>query len=292
MRMPKCAFAGLPLILSSLATSPVQALDIQPYDVLPAPAGTAASTTYMTFSSANTAYIDGKEVGGSLQSSSISERLTYYFDLFDHRALITGIVPYVDLRDASLGGVPLNRTDGIGDTILAGTYWVYSDTKTNRNVNITAYLGIPTGRYDPFASLSISSNRPFYALQLNGSYGLGPSWLLEGSVDVSFYGDNTNADGFGGVLKQDTGYAAQLWLSYALAPTLSLSAGWGGYWGGTQTLNGIETGFNSERQQIRGAVSWWVTPKLQLLGQINHDFGVTGGFEADSSYLLRISVLF
>ncbi|MFK0206388.1 transporter [Agrobacterium sp. NPDC090283] len=291
MRKLKLALSGKFILFCGLAGT-ANALDIQPYDVLPAPPGTAAWTTYIFYGKSNTAYLNGDEVGGDLKTLSVSQRLTYYFDILGHPALITGIVPYVDLRDANLAGVPLNDTNGIGDTTLAFTYWLYSDTNTNRHLDITAYLGIPTGKYEPVDALNAGSNRTSYALQLNGAYGLGSDWLLEGSMDVSFYRDNTNSGGAGDVLEQDPTYSAQLWLSYAATPQLSFSAGWGGFWGGEQKLNGIANGFDSDRQQLRAAVSWWINPTLQVLGQVNRDFEVKGGFEADTSFLLRISKLF
>ncbi|MGN7712670.1 transporter [Agrobacterium radiobacter] len=291
MRKLQVALLGQ-LALFSSVVGEAHALDIQPYDVLPAPAGTAAWTTYINYGRSNTAYLDGNEVGGSLRSLSVSERLTYYFDVLGHPALITGIIPYVDLRDGELGGVPLNDTNGIGDTTLAFTYWLYTDPKANRHLDLTAYLGVPTGKYDSGDALNPGSNRTSYALQLNGAYGLGPQWLLEGSIDVSFYRDNTNSGGAGGILEQDPTYSAQLWLSYAATQKLSFSAGWGGSWGGEQKLNGVANGFDADRQQLRAAVSWWINPKLQVLGQINRDFEVKGGFEADTSFLLRISKLF
>lgn len=292
MKLLRYASAGTLFAFFGLAADRSHAIDMQPYDVLTAPPGTAVWTQYFNFSKSNSAYLNGVEVGGSLQSFAISQRLTYYFDIPDQKALVTGIIPYVDLRDGSLAGVPLNETDGIGDTTLAFTYGIYNDIATRRNLDVIAYLGVPTGEYNGLNPLNPGANRTSYALQMSGSYGLGDKWLLEGAIDVSFYRDNKNADGNGGVLAQEPTYAAQAWLSYAVTPTLSLSGGWGGTWGGEQKLNGIATGFTSERQQIRGAVSYWVTPTWQLLGQINHDFDVDGGFQADTSYLLRVTKLF
>ncbi|MCL7999559.1 transporter [Brucella sp. 21LCYQ03] len=292
MTFLRYTFWGTLFAFFGLAADKSHAIDIQPYDVLTAPPGTAIWTQYFNFGKSNSAYLNGTEVGGSLQSFAIAQRLTYYFDTPGQKALITGIIPYVHLRDGSLSGVPLNETDGIGDTTLAFTYGLYNDTETKRNLDFIAYLGVPTGKYNGFNPLNPGANRTSYALQMSGSYGVGDNWLLEGAIDVSFYRDNKNADGNGSVLAQDPTYAAQAWLSYAVTPTLSLSGGWGTSWGGEQKLNGNASGFSSERQQIRGAISYWVTPTWQILGQVNHDFNVKGGFQADTSYLLRVSKLF
>lgn len=280
------------IVLFGALNGPAQALDVQPFDVLPAPSGTAAWTTSLYTAANRTTYFDGEEVGGNLRSSFVGQRLTYFFDILGQPAMVTGVIPYLDLRDGNIAGSALNDTSGMGDTTLAATYWLYSQQETRRHLNISAYVGIPTGEYEHGNSLNPGNNRAFYTLQLGGSYGLGSRWLVESALDVSFYHDNKDVGDAHSVLEQKPTYAAQLWVSYAATPTLSFSAGWGGSWGGDQKLNGISNGFDSDRQQVRAAVSMWVSPTLHVLGQINKDFAVNGGFEANPSFLLRFTKLF
>ncbi|RZT94848.1 outer membrane putative beta-barrel porin/alpha-amylase [Advenella incenata] len=288
----KVTLIGPAFLFLSLAAPTADAIDVLPYDSLAAPAGTFAWTQYFAYSKSHDAFLHGKSVGGSLKAMSVSQRLTYFFDIFGQPALVTGVVPFVDLRDGNIAGAPLNESKGIGDTSVAFTYWLHSDNERKRVFNLSAYLFIPTGKYHPSDTMNPGTNRTSYAFQIAGAYGFGKKWLLEGIADATFHGDNTNADGFGSALKQDPTYSAQAWVSYAVTPKISFSAGWAGGWGGKQKVNGLINGFSSKRQQARGVVSWNVTPSLQILGQISRDFKVKGGFQADTSYVLRISKTF
>jgi hypothetical protein len=76
-------------------------------------------------------------------------------------------------------------------------------------------------------------------------------------------------------------------VNYAWNASLVTSLGYEGEVGGRQYLNGIGTGTKTEFQEIRLVSSYAVTPSLQLLGELNHQFQNIGGFKQDLGVTLR-----
>lgn len=268
------------------------AIDTQPGDFIAAPAGTTGVLFYGSYGTSDGAVVNGKDVSGSLDTYVGIPRVVHFFDVGGFTADINVLLPVGSLQNASLGGASLGRASGVGDLNVVGTFWFVNEPKTNRYLAVAGYLSIPTGNYDPFAPLSMGANRWSGALQLGGVYGLTDRWFIEGVTDITVYGDNSNYDGFHGVMSQDPTITAQAWLTFKATDRVNLSVGYGAYWGGAQALNGANLGFNSEKQQVRAAVSVFVTPTFQVLGQLNHDFAVQGGFDQGFSSLIRFMQLF
>lgn len=278
-------------VLAAMGGS-AHAVDTQPLDFVPAPDGTTAFLSYSEFGNNTGAVINKQHVPANLTSYVDLLRGVHYFDIGGYTATVSVIEPVGTLQNGSLGGSPLGHTSGFGDTIFVSALWLVNDPKANRYLTVTGYLTAPTGTYDPFSSLNLGSNRWNGAIQLAGTYGLGDKFRLEGITDVTVYGDNSQYTGAGGVMSQDPTTTAQAWLTYLANDRTNISIGYGAYWGGTERLNGIDLGLNSNKQEIRAAVSYFVTPKVQVLGQINHDFAVGGGFVQDTSALIRLMYIF
>ena len=279
---------------AALALSPMaaSAADTQPGDFIAAPPGTNGILLYGIYGNNDGATIGGVDLPASLESYVIMPRYVYFFEVGGMTADINVLLPMGKLSNGSLGGADLGSADGFGDLTVAATLWLVNNPASNRYMGVAGYLNFPTGSYDPDDALNLGSNRVSGTLQLGGVYGLSEKWYLDLVGDVTLYGDNRNANGAGGILSQDPTYTVQSWINYQSTDKLRLSLGYGGYWGGDQSLDDVANGITSEKQQVRAAATISITPTLQLLGQINHDFDVKGGFKQDVSALFRIMKVF
>lgn len=284
--------AGLSIPLVFMSACVAWAVDTQPLDFIPLPPGSNGALLYLNYGHNDGVVIDGEETTGSLETFAITPRYVYFFDVGGYTADVNILLPYVSLNDGDLSGFKLDSASGVGDLSIVGTFWFLNDSDERKHAAIAAYLNVPTGEYEPGDALNTGSNRVSGSLQLGGTFGLSDRWTLDAVTDVTVYGDNNNSDGLGGKLSQDPTYTAQTWLTYHVNDRFNLSAGYGIYGGGKQFVNGDYNGFNSKKQQIRLSSSYFVTPTVQIMGQINHDFDVDGGFEQDYSALVRIFKMF
>lgn len=264
------------------------AIDTQPLDFIPAPPGTNGALLYGLYSNSNGAHINGAPVQGTLDSYVLISRYVHYFDLFGATANFNFLLPVGSMQRASVGGASMGDTTGVGDLEAIGTLWLVNNPTEGKYLAIAGYLGVPTGSYNANEQLNMGGNRLFEAIQLGGVYRFAKGWFIEGVADVTFYGDNTKYGSDWHTLCQETTYTVQTWLTYAATDKLNLSVGYGGYWGGAQSANGTPLGFNSEKQQVRVAASYFLTPTFQVLAQLNHDFAVSGGFDQNFSGTLRL----
>lgn len=268
------------------------AADTQPGDFVPAPPGTSAALLYGIFGQNTGATISGQDLDASLQSLVVMPRLVHYFDVGGFTADVNVLLPMGSLWDGKLGNTWLPPNSGTGDLTFVGTLWLINQPKEERYLAVAGYLSVPTGGYDPLEPLNLGTNRFSWTFQVGAIYGLSEHWRIESVTDATFFGDNENANAAGATLSKDLAFSQQIWLTYKATQTLNLSVGYAYYGGGTETLAGVETGFNSEKQQVRAAASLWVTPTVQVLAQANHDFEVKGGFEQAFSGLLRVMTVF
>jgi hypothetical protein len=278
-------------VMLPVSQRPAYAVDMQPGDYIPAPAGTDAFLVYLPYGNYNGAQINGRSLSGGFDSYAAIGRYVHFLDIGGMRADVNVVVPYVALTDGSLASAPLKGGNGLGDIALVSALWLYNDPKANHYVGVAAYLNVPAGRYDRYVDLNVADNRWSGTFQIGSSFALDPLWSIEGIADVTFFGDNKNSNSVGATLSQAPTVTAQMWLNYQATPLLKLSAGYGLYTGGNQYLNDIYYGFNAGRQQARVAASYWLTPKFQFIGQVNTDFAQIGGFKQDVSTMVRLLMI-
>lgn len=288
----KCIFsAALPWGLISLA-GPALAVDINPFDWMPAPSGTNAIILYGPWSHNTGATLNGQKLDASLDSAVVMPRLLHFSAIDQHPVAMAALLPVGKLWNGSLGGADLGSSKtSVGDLTLTSGYWLYSAPKERKNLVLTGYLTIPTGSYERDKTLNLSSGHYSASLQLGGMLPLADKFTLETTVDASITRSRSNANALG--QKQSFGniYTLQNWVSYHLNPSAMLSVGHAAYWGGKKKLDGMETGFNSRKQQARIALTYWISPTVSVFGQINRDFDVQGGFKGTSG-MLRVAKLF
>ncbi|MEQ6436356.1 transporter [Comamonas sp. w2-DMI] len=275
--------------VAAMAT-PAFAFDINPYDWMPAPSGTNAAILYTPGSHSDRAIVNGTKLDASLNTALLVPRFSHYGELDSHPFVVSAILPMGRLWNGSIAGSDLGARTAVGDLTLAGAYWLVSKPQERKNLAIASYWYIPTGTYDRDKALNVSSGQYGVTLQLAGMVPLSEHFTLETTLDASFYRNKKNANPVGQTLSRDTSYSLQNWVSYSLSPTTTLSAGHAAYWGGTQKFDGIQNGFNAQKQQARIALNHWLTPTLSVYGQINRDYAVKGGFEGVSGLIRLIKV--
>jgi len=284
--------SGVLFTLSAGYAGPALAVDVQPKDWVPAPDGTSAVALYWLMGKNDGISLNGERIEASLDSQILVPRGVHYFEFSDRPAALSVVMPFGRLSGGSIAGADLPDASGLANITVSAASWFVNNPEKQQYMALAAYLTIPTGEYRPDRVLNLGTDRFSVALQLGGHTALTDKLSFEGTLDIEIFASNDNANAAGQTLEQDPAYSLQTWLSYQVDPTLTLSAGYANYKGGEQKLDGMETGFKSDRQQARLGVTKWINPTLSVYGQINHDFDVDGGFRQDTSAVFRIAKFF
>lgn len=218
-------------------------------------------------------------------------RLVHYFDIgitIDPQIFIV----YGSANNAKLGGQSLSSSSGLGDTIIASTFWFINDDEDQRYFGITPFLYLPTGTYKDGQAINLGENRYKGVLQAGYVEHFG-DWIVDGIVDTTFYGNNDDAGADGKqTLRQENSYQAQAWLRYKLTPEWNIGGGWSGTWGGEQKVAGDDNGQGTEVQQLRAITQWWPQDNIQLQAIARTDVRNEGGFRETFGAQFKFLYLF
>ena len=288
-----------------LAAQPSYAIDYQPFDFVPAPAGTSMIMGYYEYGTRNELNntITGTDKNHTgLQSQIGILRPLYYGSVFDHPYLLEFLLPFGSLYNGKINGTRIGDAAGVGDPILSATFWPISRTEQKTWFSVSEWVSVPVGTYDETRALNFGSNRWQNDLQINITKGLFRSFTFDAAADWISYGDNGNAGTGHQTLRENSTYNFYTWVSYDVSnmmrkfmPSLgagSISVGYAGTWGGVQRLDGVITGSKTEENQIRFTYEQFVSPTWQALLSVNHDVSVTGQFKQDFGLIFRLTKVF
>ncbi|MEN8975132.1 transporter [Acinetobacter baumannii] len=270
--------------------------DLNSQDLVAAPAGTQLALAYFTYATRNSfTPLHGSKIkdGTNLDSFISIARYANYIDFAGFTIAPQILLPYGRLYNASLAGNQLNSAQGFADPILAAPIWLIN--KPERSFAIVPYLYVPIGTYHSDEALNIGENRWKFDLQLGGTQQLGNGFSTQISADAIWYGSNDDIAGItNSKLTQDNTYQLQAWLTYRPPSnqTWTFSTGYNKYWGGHQQVDGIENGQATDVDQLQLEVSKFITPTFQILGQVQRDLHIDGGFKQDVSTTLRLTKVF
>ena len=283
----------LMLALGHLAL-PARAIDLLPFDYIPAPAGTSALLGYYLAGSRDELHLEGTgEVANSgLDSDIFALRLTHWEQFGDIPVAAQLILPFGSLSDGRIGGGRLNAPSGLFDPTLTLAFWPLSDPANGRWIAVANYLTFPLGEHHPGKTLNVGDNRWRNDLQVGFIQKLPNDFTLDLAADLIVYGDNDEGGNGRQELSQDPTIETYAWLAYNFDPGTWIAAGYYGSFGGQQELNGVRNGFRTEFHQARIGFSTFVSKDLQLTGSVGRDFSVTGGFKQDVAFQFRILKLF
>ena len=291
--------------LTLATSSPAFAIDYQPFDWVPLPAGQDVLMGYYEFAVHNefNNVVSGTAKGATSLNSNIgAARYLHYGLLGDHPYVLDFILPFGTLTNGKIAGTRLNDASGIGDPIASIGYWLVNDPANKRYISAVTFITFPIGAYDPRKSLNLGNNRWQIDLQVDYTQGLSDRLTFDVSGDWIYYGNNSNAGPGHQTLSQQSTYSAYMWLSYDITPELhklapnagraTISVGYAGTFGGTQKLDGVSTGSKTDEQQIRLSYSQFFTPTLEGTVSISHDLYARGQFKQNFGILLRIAKIF
>jgi hypothetical protein len=273
----------------------VQAQEVEPNEFVPLPAGTNLAAGY---------YIYGNETkfnfakGNSftnktgLQVNLGAARYVHYSEILGHPAGVEMVQIFGSESGGQIGGQKLGSAFGATNVALAGFFWPYADQANGQYLVVVGWLYPPTGTYDSHSPVNIGDNRWRGNVQLGWSHLIGTHFSYDVGFDTMLYGDNDNAFPGGRRLNQDPTYRLQLWASWRWTPSFQTSIGYEGFFGGKQSLSGTFNGQKTEEQRLRAAASYFITPALQGLVEVNHDANVVGGFKQNFGVTARVLYVF
>jgi hypothetical protein len=286
---------ALALVLAASGVGSARAIDLLPFDYVSVPAGTTAVLGYYLFgtrSSLNSTIAGDFSSGTGLDTHIGAVRITRYGELFEHPAAMQLIVVGGALSDGRVAGAPLAEPTGFADPLLTLAFWPISDPKARRWLAIANYTTFPVGNYQPGRTLNLGGNRFQNDLQIGFLQGLPGGFTLDVAFDWIWYGDNDRAGAGTQRLSQQSTFETFAWLVHNFTEANWAAVGWYGSYGGTQQLDGTRNGLKTSFHQLRAAYGQFVTPSLQLVGQVARDIDVTGGFQQDFAMTLRVLKVF
>jgi hypothetical protein len=291
--------------LALAASGPALAIDYQPYDWIPLPAGRDVFMGYYVYAEHNefTNFLSGTAKGPtSLDVNIGAARYLHYGLLGDHPYVLDFILPFGALTNGKIGGTRLDDASGVGDPIASIGYWLVNDPAHKRYLSAVTFVTFPVGTYDSKKTLNLGGNRWQVDMQADYTQGLSDRTTIDVSGDWIRYGDNSNSGSDHQTLSQHSTYSAYLWLTYDISPELrklepnagqtTFSVGYAGTFGGMQKLDGVSTGLKTDEQQIRASYSQFVTPTLEGTVSLSHDLYAGGQFKENFGVLFRIAKVF
>lgn len=272
------------------------AAEIEPFEYVTLPAGTSVQIIYLDYgdydSYRNINVEDGAPQDADLDTYTAISKTAHYFDLADHRALVSVIQTVGASRNASINGENLGETDGFGDTTLGFVFWPIADDAGGTNLGLAHYLTVPTGSYSRRRSVNLGGNRFVSNFQASLHQPLGGKWSTDLAADIIFYTPNSDFGAASQRLTQKPAQQFQAFVNYSFDPTLTAGVGYQGWRGGAQKLDGVRTGAKAHYDEVRFSVAKLISPKLQVLGEFSHQTHVEGGFRQDANALVRIAYFF
>ena len=294
--LARAALAGLMCLAAAMGLpGRAAAQEIQPYEFTPLPAGTNVLLGYYTYGHYTSFNVAAGPTfkNSKLETSFANLRYVHFFnELAGHPVGIQLFQVFGSESGGNVGGRRIGSAFGAQNLALSAFIFPYVNTASKTNTNVTVFLYPPTGTYDRNSAINVGDGRWRGDLQLGLTQGFGEHFGVDLEFDAMFYGDNNNAFPTNGRLSQDPSLRAQVWANYRWSPAFSTSIGYEGLFNGDQRYNGFLTGSKTDEHRVRFNAALFVTPKVQTMLELNHDFAAFGGFKQDFGAQLRLLYVF
>jgi hypothetical protein len=278
-------------LLQCVTASSARAIDILPRDYYLPESGTNLTAFYYDLirsTAFNSAGVGTFKNNTDLQVDVGVYRQIYYGDIGERPWAAQLVVPF-GTETGQIAGNTLGRTSGVGDILVAAGMSFLPRRETTYNLGMALYVSMPTGSYSPTQRLNLGAKRWSFDPQIGYTQAIGNKFWFDAAVDVIMYTNNDDVGIYHAILRQQPTYQGQVWFSYVPDPSSLISVGYAVLRGGSQNINGINTGVKTESEQIRFAYSKSLTQQFQVVGSVAHDVSVTGGFRKDVEALFRAS---
>ncbi|MCA1325103.1 transporter [Herbaspirillum sp. alder98] len=269
------------------------AVDVDPGDYVPAPAGTTAALLYLQHAERDASYTGGtRNAGNPLLTSDVAIiRLVHYMTIGGYTVSPQILLPFASLR----GGrdiKALGNENAMGDIILAAPVWLINDTVKSTFLALTPYVYLPTGAYSDRRALNVGENRWKFDLQAGLAQQISGPWYLDLTGDVMVFGENTDYGSNRASLRQKPLWQLQSYLRYQFSPTSNAYTGLSRTWGGESRLNGVPNNDQTNQSKISLGASTFIGAKTQVMVSIGRDLSVDNGFKENFRFNLRLLQIF
>lgn len=281
--------AAMALVLGGAQVNTALAIDTDPLDYVPAPAGTNLAVLYLYGLASDKQYYKSEKVGNSdLRANSGLLRAARFFAVAGFRLNANVMIPYHDLtlddHRRSIGA------SGLGDPLLAGALWLVNRPQSRTYFAIGNYLQFPLGNYDKNRGLNPGQNRYSYTIQPALSLGLGKRATLDLVTDAQFFSANRDIAG-GGQLERAPLFSVQVHLTQPVTQKFSVSIGGYHYFGGETTIRGGNQHDSARNTTGIVTLSYWALKNANVQFQYRRDTQIQNGAAMDG-YQLRLLYLF
>lgn len=286
-----CAAATAMMLMASITA---HAIDVDAGDYEPAPPGTDVGLLYLQHASRDALYSNGKRVSGKngLDSDVGIFRAVHFTTIAGMTADPQVLIPFGRLKGKDDMSDPLGSSSGVGDPILAATFWVQNDPENKVYTGITPYIYIPLGSYDKKDPLNLGENRWKYNLQIAHVRRLSEHVSMDLVGDVMLFGDNNDFGSQGKTLEQKPMAQAQAWFRYHLSPTADLRFLVSKTFGGETKVDGVSQDDRTSTTKVGIGGSFFVGPKTQIIAIVGKDVEVENGFKEEARLNIRVLQLF
>ena len=306
VRLAACA----PLLLGSVRIASAQT--IQPNDFVPAPDGTTINMVYFNGGRLGAFY---NTAGNSVPNSSADlyqgfERLVHFDYLFGHPAGFQVIEGFGSVSDPKIGGTTVPSASGATNVNLSLFFWPYADFQNKQYLVLATFLYPPVGSYNKNQPINFATTYQYNGqynwtgdFQIGWEQGIGDHFSYDATFDSRFFGDTTGpiSPGSGIPLSVTThhnpDFRLQLWLNWEWIRGLTTAVGYEGWFAGDDWFNNpiapghVNVG-KSYEQRMRGAVAMFLSPKSQVVLEVNGDVARAGGFRQTIGTRLRFLYVF
>jgi hypothetical protein len=280
MKRYKIAVVSFVLCLIVVLPGTVRAWDARDY--VPAPAGTNLLIAYYKSISAVQAYADGKRTSDVNVDANVGILRGVYFMKVPGTDIIMDpqfLLPYgyqmLNIPGYSAG------SSGLGDLILACTFWFVNDPANKMWLGVTPYIYAPTGDYDSARPVNLGANRWAGRLELGFVKGFG-NWFVDVGGGIEGYTDNDRYGSANNKLKQDPVYDLQLKLTYDFTKTVYGGLEYQYIGGGSTKVN--DTGVPNSRREghiAKVITSYWIAPQYQIQATYAYDMAEKNGLKVN-----------
>ncbi|HEX7389034.1 MAG TPA: transporter [Acidiphilium sp.] len=311
-----CGFAALGAIGAfGIAAMPADAAAPVPYDLPTPPPNVNIGMLYNEFSSAGSFYTArGTKIGDTSISTDVPIlRYVHTFTpVYGMQWGLQIIAPDVNfLGNTKVGGANLSNNSGLGEPLLSGFIYPYSNPTEDAYVTLAYFLSPPVGAYQSTKSLNAGTNNVVNNFEIGVGHMLfgtpkGRRLDFELWADVYFYGVNGDGPMLGvpglGAFKSHvhTEPAEQfiVYLPYYFYPKtaayvgLSFEQTMGGKEYLTSALGKIDTGNRNDVTTVGINAGSFLSPTVFAQASLATDVRVRGGAKRDAIFQIQVGKIF
>ena len=276
-----------------LASGAALAIDTEPGNYVPRPAGSNAASIYYQNILRSENHAGGNVIGRNfaLDSDIATLKFAHYMQLGDY-TVAPGFIESCGSTRASGSLAALGRTSGCMDLIFGAIVWTVNDPAAGRYLAISPYAVAPTGDYDRKRALNMGENRWKYGINAGYVTPLVDRFFLDLVGDIVSNGRNADYGAAGLPLDQGVVFNVQVHLRYQFDAATRVSFSYMQDWGGETTINGLDQNNRKYQGRYRLGAAKFFDRRNQLQFEFGADTKVENGFKEMRRSTLRYLHLF